>query len=153
MGGGTEIPIANYTTSVDAIKTVGEIQGILVGHGARSILMNYAKDGTIESLSFIVETLYGEIAIRLPVDPSSVLKVMEKEGAQRRLCTHQQAVRVAWRILKDWVRAQMALLETDMVKMEQVFLPYMIIKDDKTLYESMVDHRFYLTEGEAQKGG
>jgi len=34
-----------------------------------------------------------------------------------------------------------------MVKMEQIFLPYMITKNNQTLYESMVDRGFYLTEG------
>jgi len=143
------MPIANYSTTVEAIKTVGEIQGVLIGHGARSILMNYSKDGLVESLSFIVDTPYGDMAIRLPVDPSAVLRVLEKQGVPSRYANYAQAVRIAWRILKDWVRAQMAILETEMVKMEQIFLPYMITKDNKSLYEAMVDHKFYLKEGGA----
>ena len=141
------MPIANYSTTVDALKTVGEIQGILVAHGAKSILMNYGKDGSIESLSFIVETPYGDMPIRLPIDARAVLKVLEKERVPPRYANYQQAVRIAWRIVKDWVRAQMAILETEMVKMEQIFLPYMITKNNQTLYESMVDRGFYLTEG------
>jgi hypothetical protein len=142
------MPIANYTTTVEALKTVGEIQGILVGHGAKSILMNYGKDGTIESLSFIIPTSYGDIPFRLPANPHALLKVFEKQNLPPRYCNYQQAVRVAWRIVRDWVRAQMAILETEMVKPEQIFLPYMVSHDDKTLYEAMVDHRFYLEEGE-----
>ena len=144
------MPIANYSTSVEAIKTVGEIQGILVGHGARSILTNYAADRTIESLSFIVDTPYGDMAIKLPVNPTAVLKVLREQRVPPRFANYPQAVRIAWRILKDWVRAQMAILETEMVKMEQIFLPYMITKDDKTLYEAMVDHKFYLPPGEEE---
>jgi len=143
------MPIANYTTTVDALKTVGEIQGILVGHGARSILINYAKDKTIESLSFIVETRHGDIPFRLPVDANAVLKVLEEQRVPPRYANYQQAVRIAWRIVRDWVRAQMALLETEMVKMEQIFLPYMVAKGDKTLYETMVDKGFYLEEGKS----
>ncbi len=145
------MPIANYSTTVEAIKTVGEIQGILVGHGARSILMNYAKDGSVESLSFIVETPHGNMPIRLPVDPKAVLKVLEDQGVPPRYCNYAQAVRIAWRILKDWVRAQMAILETEMVRMEQIFLPYMITKNDKTLYEAMIDRHFQLGPGEGGK--
>jgi len=141
------MPIANYSTTVDALKTVGEIQGILVAHGARSILMNYGKDGSIESLSFIVETPYGDMPIRLPINARAVLKVLEEQRVPPRYANYQQAVRIAWRIVKDWVRAQMAILETEMVKMEQIFLPYMITKNNQTLYESMVDRGFYLTEG------
>ena len=141
------MPIANYTTTVEALKSVGEIQGILVGHGAKSILMNYSKDGTIESLSFIIETPHGDIPFRLPADARAVLKVLEKQNVPPRYRTYQQAVKIAWRILKDWVRAQMALLETEMVRMEQIFLPYMISHNNQTLYEAMVDHKFYLEEG------
>jgi len=141
------MPIANYSTTVDALKTVGEIQGILVAHGARSILMNYGKDGSIESLSFIIETPYGDMPIRLPINARAVLKVLEEQRVPPRYANYPQAVRIAWRIVKDWVRAQMAILETEMVKMEQIFLPYMITKNNQTLYESMVDRGFYLTEG------
>ena len=140
--------IANYTTSVSTIKTVGEIQGILVGHGAKSILINYGDNGVVESLSFIVKTPYGDMPIRLPTDAKAVLRVMEEQGVPRRYLTYEQAVKVAWRIVKDWVRAQMAMLETEMVEMEQVFLPYMMATDTQTLYEVMVDKKFYLKPGE-----
>ena len=144
------MPIANYTTSVDALKSVGEIQGILVGHGARAIMINYAKDKTIESLSFIVETRHGDIPFRLPVNANAVLKVLEEQECPPRYANYPQAVRVAWRITKDWVRAQMAMLETEMVKIEQVFLPYMMASKDKTLYEAMEDKHFYLEEGKSE---
>lgn len=140
-------PLANYTTTVPAARTVTEIQNILVKHGAREILSNYSDDGMIESLSFTVSTPYGNMGIRLPVNPEAVLRVLERQNVPRHLKTHEQAVKIAWRIVKDWVRAQMAILETEMVKIEQVFLPYMITPNNKTLYEAMVDKKFYLKEG------
>ena len=52
--------------------------------------------------------------------------------------TEEQAEKVAWRILKDWVDAQMALIEIEMVKMEEVFLPYTIIDNfGTTVYERL----------------
>ena len=150
-GSELNMPLLNYTTQIEAIKTVGEIQGILAAHGAKSILTDYAEDKTVEALSFMVPTPHGEVAIRLPIDPEAVLKVLTQQNrlgrVPRRYLTHTQAVRVAWRIVKDWVAAQMAILETEMVRMEQVFLPYMITKDGQTLYEVMVDHHFQLKEG------
>jgi hypothetical protein len=44
-----------------------------------------------------------------------------------------QAVRTAWRIVKDWVEAQMALVETQMVTTQEVFLPYAVMRDGRTL--------------------
>lgn len=130
------MPIANYSTTIEATKTVNEIQKILASHGAKAILMNYDNQGIIESLSFTISTPHGEMPIRLPVDAHSVLKVLENQGLTPRYANHAQAVRIAWRIVKDWIRAQMAILETEMVRMEQIFLPYMITKNNKTLYEA-----------------
>jgi hypothetical protein len=40
--------------------------------------------------------------------------------------------------LKDWVGAQMALIEIEMVQLEQVFLPYMVIDSTgTTVYERL----------------
>lgn len=139
--------LLNYTTSISAEKTVGEIMGILTRHRARAILMNYSGDGSIEALSFQIDTAQGRIGIRLPVDPDAVLKVMDRQGVPKRYLTREQALRVAWRIIKDWMRAQVAIIDTEMVRMEQVFLPYMMVKKDQTLYEAMRDRDFLLGEG------
>ena len=144
--------LLNYTTSIEAVKTVGEIQGILAGHGAGAILVNYDGDGGIEALSFKVQTPQGELGIRLPIDPDAVLKVLAEQTrlgkVPRRYVNRAQAVRVAWRIVKTWVQAQMAILETEMVKMEQIFLPYVLTRSGQTLYEVMVDHHFQIGPSE-----
>ena len=72
------MPLLNYTTQIEAIKTVSEIQGILAGHGARSIKTDYSDDGQVEALSFLVLTPHGEVGIRLPIEPDTVLKVLTK---------------------------------------------------------------------------
>ena len=63
--------------------------------------------------------------------PSNIDAVSVKLTEQRIMLTvpesrRQQAVRTSWRVLKDWVEAQMALLETGMVTMDEIFLPYML---------------------------
>ena len=139
--------ILNYTTTIEASKTVNEIQANLAKHGAKAVLLNYDQQGQIESLSFLVRHGEQDIPFRLPVDPASVLRVLQRQNVPARFQTKQQAVRVAWRIVKDWVAAQMAILETEMVSMEQVFLPYLVSEDGHTLYESMVQRQFLLTIG------
>ncbi len=146
--------LLNYTTQIEAAKTVGEIQGILAGHGAKSILIDYGDDGLIEALAFRILTPHGEVGIRLPIDPEAVLNVLTQQNrlgrVPKRYINHAQAVRVAWRIVKDWVAAQMAILETEMVRMEQIFLPYVITGTGKTLYEAMIDRHFQLGPGETK---
>ena len=80
-----------------------------------------------------------------------MLKVLIKQGVPKTYQNKAQAVRVAWRIIKTWVAAQLAFQETEMVKMEQVFLSYMITGDGRTLYQAMVDHHFQIKEGESSK--
>jgi len=142
------MPLLNYTTQIEASKTVGQIHGILVAHGARTILTNYDTQGQIEALSFEVDTPRGIAHIKLPIDPDAVLRVMMRSNSNipRRLVTRSQAIRIAWRIVKDWVEAQMAILETEMVKMEQIFLPYIQTQSGQTLFE-VFESRKMLTEG------
>ena len=144
--------LLNYSTKIEAAKTVGEIQQILAAHGAKSILTHYGADGSVEALAFQIETAQGVVSFRLPINPEPVLKILQRQSSSGKLRTwvplnHAQAVRVAWRIIKDWVEAQMALLETEMVKMEEVFLPYVITRGGRTLYQAMVDRHFQLPEG------
>ena len=46
------MPILNYTTRIEAEKTVGEIQKRLAAASARQILSEYDADGLLSSVSF-----------------------------------------------------------------------------------------------------
>jgi len=140
------MPLKNYSTEISAMKSISEIQANLVLHGASSIMVNYGPDREPESLSFIIPTNQGNIPFRLPANVKAVQTLLEKQKAKDRN-RPGQATRVAWRIIKDWVAAQVAIIETEMVTIEQVFLPYMLVKGQSTLYEAMLDKGFYLTEG------
>ena len=63
---------------------------------------------------------------------------------------YEQAYRVAWRNILDWVQAQMALLEIGMAKIEEVFLPYMQDREGITFFERMEQRGFLLESGENQ---
>jgi hypothetical protein len=62
---------------------------------------------------------------------------------------YDQAYRVAWRNILDWVQAQMALLEIGMAKMEEVFLPYMQDRQGVTFFERMEKQDFLLESGKS----
>ena len=137
--------ILNYTTTIESYKTVSEIENILVKHKATSIMKNYSGEA-IASLSFLVDVGYNQIPIKMPAKVDECLKVLqnEKKKNSKVKATREQAERVAWRILKDWVEAQMALLDINMVKMEEVFMPYIVDKTGQTLFEKLEEQRFLL---------
>lgn len=150
--------LKNYTTEVSAQKTVGEIQNILAAHRASAILTEYDDAGKVTALSFKVKTPGGIRPFRLPVNTEAVYKLLNRQRkypieaweTERVKAQQAQAERVGWRILKDWVDAQMALIETEMVSLEEVFLPYLLVSDQKTLYQAMNNRGFMLPEGKPE---
>lgn len=114
-------------------------------HGATAIMTEY-ENGEAVALSFKINTVRGEVGIKLPSNIDKVLRVLknQKQNNTQIKDTKEQATRVAWRIIKDWVEAQMAILETQMVEMEEIFLPYMINNNGQTLYESFKNNQLMI---------
>ena len=127
------MPLLNYTTKVDVYTTIGEIQKQLVKHGAMRIIQDYDEENRIIALSFQINTPAGIRGIRLPANVNAVHAVLHRQKIK---CDREQAERVAWRILKDWVEAQMAILESEMVQLDEIFLPYMVNNNGQTLFEA-----------------
>lgn len=143
--------ILNYTTTIDSFKTVSEIEYILMKHKAKSIMKNCDGESII-GLSFLIDTGAQQIPVRLPVRIDECLRVLKKEKREnpRKQIkdTREQAERVAWRILKDWIEAQMALLDIEMVRFEEIFLPYIETAGGRTIYEKLEEQKFLLEVGE-----
>ena len=135
------MPLLNYTTKVDIYTTLGAIQGQLVKHGAKKIVQDYDDQGRIVSLSFLIETPAGVRGIRLPANVDAVHTVLARQKVK---CDREQAERVAWRIVKDWVEAQMAILESEMVQMDEIFLPYMVNDKGQTFFAAYRDNQLRL---------
>jgi hypothetical protein len=146
------MPLLNYTTKVPVKRTIDEIHTLLVKAGARSFMTDYDDDGKASGIAFRIVTPLGQRAYTLPVQPKKVYDVLLRDGevAARRganFTTPEQAERIAWRILKDWVEVQLAIIETEMVTLDQVMLPYMQSDDGRTMYELYVDRQLALTSG------
>lgn len=129
--------LLNYTTSIHPSRTVAEIQSLLARAGARKIMADYDDDGNVVALSFQILLENQPLSFRLPTDWKPVQQVLQEQRKRnsRVRAEPEQALRVAWRITKDWVEAQLAIIETRMVTPQQVFLPYAITKDGTTLFE------------------
>lgn len=139
------MPLLNYTTKVSVYITLGEIQGQLVNHGAKKIMQDYDDNGHITALSFLVDTPAGPRGIRLPANVDAVHAVLTRQKVK---CDRGQAERVAWRIVKDWVEAQMAILESEMVQMDEIFLPYMLNNTGQTMFEAYRKNQLMIGSGE-----
>lgn len=126
-------PILNYTTSISVQKTIGEIQETLSLHGNIQVLVEYEM-GTPSAISFRVNTAHGVLSFLLPAKIDSVFRVIERSKMPKSKKTRDQAARVAWRIIKDWIEAQMALIQSSQATIQEVFLPFVQSGNGKTLY-------------------
>lgn len=134
-------PLLNYTTTVPVNRTVNAIHELLAKAGAHQVATTYS-DGQPSGVAFSLMTPAGLRAFVLPVDVSKVAGVLSKDrDVARRLKTPEQAQRVAWRIAKDWLEAQLAIVATEMVRFDQVMLPYMRAVDGRSMWELYLDNQ------------
>ena len=133
----------NYTTTITAGKTLGEIQALLAKHGASRIMTEY-EQGEPRGVTFELPTPHGPKAFTLPIDVEGMSAALEKASRSGGLkgiswakaTSMEHAERVAWRVLKDWIDAQLTLVAARMATVDQVFLPYLRVSADHTLYQA-----------------
>lgn len=131
--------LKNYTTTIKIEKTMMEIEKILSEHGATHIFKMYQEKRPV-ALAFKLLIDDNLIPFKLPMEEDKIYEVFRQQyndgKIPKRYLSREQARRTGWRIIKDWVDSQMALVRIHLVKFEEVFLPYMYDeKNDETLFE------------------
>jgi len=145
--------IKNFSTSIAVEKTIAEIEKMLAKYGATKIMKEYDIDGNPTVLIFGIMTEHGEKPVRLPIKVNKIMDVFKLQVSNKKLPSKfwgtdwakEQAARVGWRIIKDWLDAQLTLLNIEMVKVEEIFLPYMYHSGlGKTVFELLEERDFNL---------
>lgn len=116
--------LKNYTTEVSAEQSIMEIEKLLGEFGADAVMKQLLSDGTVHQLSF---RMRGK-GYRLPANIEGVKKTIFPRGA--RIAWHEkshseQAYRTAWRIIKDWIHAQLSIIKSGQAEPDEVMLPYL----------------------------
>lgn len=146
--------IKNYTTIVPANRSIAEIQDALVRHGAVGIAMGYEHGtGRISTLHFQLMINEKPVSFALPVQWRRFQEVLKKQRARgkgkgARWDNEDYCYRVAWRCLCDWVLAQLALYETQIVELPQIFLPFAVGRDGQTLYDHVMSGQLLIGSGD-----
>jgi len=142
--------IKNYTSTTN--NTFNKIQKILTTHKAKKMMFDYDDDGKVEALTFIIDVDSMSIPFRLPAKVDNVEKIFlsykKGKGNDWELteAEKEQAYRTAWANIRDWLDAQMALIDTEQVELGEVFLPYAVQKDGRTYFEHAQEDMFLLGE-------
>lgn len=133
------VTIKNESTTIAAEKTVGEVIGLLTRRGVLSVNTEFTEAGKLAGLSFVMRTDYGPRMYKLPVHAEGVRRVLQANGAPPARRTPEHAAKVAWRIAKEWLEVQMALVDAGLARLDEVMMPYMLT-DERTMYEVYRDN-------------
>lgn len=138
------------TTKISPEQTVAQIQRILGKYGVSAIQTEY-EGGKVKTVFFKIKIGDYHIPFRLPCRSEVIYRVLigrMKKIREKRIDEYrEQAERIAWRQILRWVEAQMALVETGMVKIQEVFMPYIQTNaEGQTLYEKLEQGKFNLIE-------
>ena len=117
--------------SVERVKRVADYLGVTV-------------DDLLRDADQSSERKDGVRGFCLPANVEGVRAVFVR---QKLKAADGQAERTAWRNLRDWVLAQMAIIEARQVEVEQVFLPYLTDRQGRTLYEAYKSGRLAIGSG------
>jgi len=139
----------NYSTTVPAKRTIGECQDLLAQAGASAVAVMYRYKKPV-GLSFRLDGPHGEQHFQMPVNYEGVAAQLQKIDAAgawpaslrksnpkliSKYLTEEHAIAVAWRVVKDWLEAQLAIIAAEMVTLDQVMLPYLAVAEGETLYD------------------
>lgn len=136
-------PPLDYTTTVPESRSAGECVQLLADGGAGRVSLSY-EDGKPAGLSFTLEFGGAVREFQMPVDVGGVLACLQRAdysaniaaSVRARYKTRDHARRVAWRIAKDWLEAQLAIIQAGMVTLDQVMLPYLQVEHG-SLYDAV----------------
>ena len=138
--------IKNYSTEIPAEKSIAEIEKMLASFGAEAIMKEYTSDGKVRMLSF----KFLDKGFKLPANINGVQEILfsgkrDYHGRDSMKTREERAYKVAWRIIKDWIHAQLSLIVSGQAHPHEIFLPYMF-DGKRTLYQAYVEEGKLLTE-------
>lgn len=138
--------IKNYTSKDPVNVVTQKIQGILAGAGANKIMLDYDTTGNISGIIFGIEIQgRGFVPFSLPVSVEKVAQVLYKRSFNSLIQKHKDQVRrTAWKNIHDWIDAQMALIETEQAELAQIFLPYVVTGENRTLYGDYKENKLLI---------
>ncbi len=138
--------LKNYTSMVPVSRSMAFIESKLVQNGAKAVLKTYGENKRVEAMCFSLEIDGRPVRFKLPARVANCEAVLLANLSPRARPETvkkipDQAVRTAWKIVSDWVEAQMAMIELAQIEVMEVFMPYVF--DGKQTYYEIVKKKGY----------
>lgn len=142
--------IKNYTSTVEAGRSMARIEEMLVEIGANNINKKY-ENKTCTGITFLFfdNRLGQTLAFHLKAQVEEVFNILYKEVKRPQANTKEtikaQANRTAWKVLSDWTEIQCTMILLGQAEPLQMFLPFVYdVKNEETLYEKVLSGKMSL---------
>ena len=137
------------TYTKKGVDIFGKIQKILAKSGAKRVMYDYDGAGAIIGLAFMIEINGLDYPFKMPARVENVAQILfGRDYRDLSDSNKEHSYRVAWANIRDWLDSQVAMKDIGLVKLEEVFLPYLVVKGEQTLFENMQSKQFLLNKGE-----
>lgn len=138
----------NYTTKIPAEKSISEIEQMLSLFGASAIMKEYSGDGKVKNLSFKLNNQ----GYQIPTNIQGVYKILYTEkrvlGKKDAMANRDKnAYNITWRIIKDWISAQLSIIASGQAQPDEVMLPY-LFNGKKTMYQAYKEGKLQIENKE-----
>ena len=139
-------------TSVKAERSVSEIIAEIACRGATQGRQDFDSNGLLRGLAFLITLPDGkQVPVELPARVEAMKNRIYRDLGPRQRDQWKQdgrldeaAYRICWRQLSAWVKAQMALVDLDMVRPEEIFLPFVSVAPGRSVYQVIAERGFEL---------
>ncbi len=142
--------IKNYTSTIDASRSMSKIEELLVEIGATNINKQY-ENKICTGITFLLfdlqlqQTLPFHLKAQVEECFTILWKDVKRPRPETRATLQQQANKTAWKILSDWTEIQCSMILLGQAKPLQMFLPFMYdMKTSETLFDKVANGKLNL---------
>lgn len=136
--------LKNYTTRAPATESINKIKRLLIDFGASGIMEEYGASKNISGIAFILDINGYKLPFRLPAKVKETFTWLRKKYSSKSRNDQElleQAERVCWKQMYEWVFIQLSLVELDQAEPLEVFFPYLFDKNkNETYYDKVVQN-------------
>jgi hypothetical protein len=137
-------PIKYASTTVTPTKSAGEIQDLVRRYGGTRCEIMWDTHGRVTGVRFAVRhERFGEVPVRLTAKTGRIFEILKaarprksyvptKERERRDAADVEQAYRIAWRQLRDFVEQALLAVETGLFPLHEAFMAAVETEDPQT---------------------
>lgn len=132
-------PIKYASTTVAPTKSAGEIQDLVRRYGGTRCEVRWDGAGRVYGVRFAIRhERFGEIPVRLTAKTDRIFEILQKQRRsvydrrKKEAVDRDQAYRIAWRQLKDFVEQALLAVETGLFPLHEAFMAAVETEDPET---------------------